>query len=145
MTPAVRKLIKIGVKRSFTFKERAALAEEALDKQQIDVNVYFDFGSYELRPESKRVVNIIGDALKNDALAPYTFVIEGHTDAKGSREINQSLSDSRASSVRSYLIEKFGISETQLVAVGFGMTRLKNRNDPFADENRRVNIVLMGR
>jgi flagellar motor protein MotB len=47
----------------------------------------------------------------------------------------------RADAVRRYLIANFGIAENRLVARGFGSQRLKNPQQPLADENRRVQIV----
>ena len=41
------------------------------------------------------------------------------------------------------MIAKFHIEPEQLVAVGFGEEELKNKDDPEADENRRVQVVNM--
>ncbi|MFU8765090.1 MAG: TolC family outer membrane protein [Haliea sp.] len=71
-------------------------------------------------------------------------IVEGHTDSTGTAEYNQWLSDRRANSVRKMLIEKHGVRESQISAVGFGQNR------PIADNNtlegrtlnRRVDLVL---
>lgn len=55
-----------------------------------------------------------------------TVELASHTDARGSDQYNMDLSNRRANSVRTYLISK-GISPQQLVAKGYGETRLKNR------------------
>jgi outer membrane protein OmpA-like peptidoglycan-associated protein len=52
--------------------------------------------------------------------------IASHTDSRSSKSFNQDLSDRRAKAVADYLISK-GINPTQLVAKGYGETRLKNR------------------
>lgn len=52
----------------------------------------------------------------------FAIEIGGHTDTGGSAQLNQNLSDARASSVRSYLVNK-GISATQLTAKGYGETK----------------------
>ncbi|WP_109301152.1 OmpA family protein [Aquimarina sp. AU474] len=52
--------------------------------------------------------------------------IASHTDARGSRTSNKTLSDKRAQSVVTYLISK-GVNASRLVANGYGETRLKNR------------------
>ena len=55
--------------------------------------------------------------------------IEGHTDNRGSDELNERLSNDRAHSVMRYLIEKGGIDAGRLSAQGFGPRR------PIADNN----------
>jgi outer membrane protein OmpA-like peptidoglycan-associated protein len=71
------------------------------------------------------------------------FLVAGHTDAKESHDHNLNLSDRRAKAVRSFLIDKFGIDPERLVAVGFGEEQLKNKDDPLAAENRRVQVINM--
>ena len=48
---------------------------------------------------------------------------------------------SRADAVREYLVRTFGIAQSRLVSRGFGQTRLKDRDDPLSEMNRRVQIV----
>ena len=52
--------------------------------------------------------------------------ISAHTDSRGSKSANQSLSEARAKSVANYLIGQ-GINSSRLVAKGYGEDRLKNR------------------
>ena len=52
--------------------------------------------------------------------------ISAHTDSRGSKDANQSLSERRAKSVATYLISK-GINSSRLVSKGYGEDRLKNR------------------
>jgi OOP family OmpA-OmpF porin len=52
-----------------------------------------------------------------------TAVIEGHTDNVGREESNLRLSTMRAESVRTYLIENFGIAANRLTARGYGSAR----------------------
>jgi len=51
--------------------------------------------------------------------------LASHTDSRGSDSFNQNLSDRRAEAVKDYLIAK-GISPSQMVAKGYGETKLKN-------------------
>ena len=85
----------------------------------------------------------LGKALTNPELKGTTFVLAGHTDAKGGDSYNQDLSERRADSLKKYLMEKYGIAAADLVTVGYGKTKLKNASDPAADENRRVQVVNM--
>ena len=111
------------------------------DLPSIDITINFDFDSDRIRPESVADVDELGKALSSDALSASRIVLNGHTDAKGSNEYNQNLSERRAASVRGYLIERFKIDPNRLVAVGFGEERLKNAADPESEENRRVEII----
>jgi outer membrane protein OmpA-like peptidoglycan-associated protein len=69
------------------------------------------------------------------------FFINGHTDAVGGADFNQDLSERRAEAVKRVLIEEFRLPADTLIAVGYGKTQLKNTTNPFAAENRRVQIV----
>ena len=75
-----------------------------------------------------------------------TVEIAGHTDAKGTDEYNQKLSQRRAGSVRSYLIQKFGMDGKLLTAVGYGESKpvATNDTDEGRAENRRMEAALKG-
>lgn len=68
------------------------------------------------------------------------ITISGHTDAYGSALYNIDLSLKRAMAVRAYLIKFHGIPGHRLVAKGKGKSEPLNRANPFAPENRRVQI-----
>ena len=67
------------------------------------------------------------------------FEISGHTDNRGKPKINLKLSQDRAESVRTYLVNR-GIAANRLVAKGYGDTRPLASNET-ADgraQNRRI-------
>lgn len=70
-------------------------------------------------------------------------IVQGHTDATGSEEHNQSLSERRASSVRNYLVN-LGVDPDRLATMGFGETSPVASNDDESgrQQNRRVDILL---
>jgi outer membrane protein OmpA-like peptidoglycan-associated protein len=72
-----------------------------------------------------------------------TFVVAGHTDAAGGEGYNQDLSERRADSIKRYLVEKYSITATDLVTVGYGKSKLKDPSQPMAEVNRRVQVVNM--
>ena len=51
----------------------------------------------------------------------------------------------RADAVREALINPFGISPARIEAVGLGEEQLLNRRDPEAAENRRVQLINIGK
>jgi outer membrane protein OmpA-like peptidoglycan-associated protein len=69
--------------------------------------------------------------------------IEGHTDNTGSDDYNQSLSQRRAESVRSYLVQQ-GIGAQRLVASGMGESQPLAGNDTATgrQQNRRVEVII---
>ena len=85
----------------------------------------------------------LGKALSDTSLKGSTFVVAGHTDAIGGAAFNQDLSERRADTIKKYLVEHYGINGSNLVAVGYGKTKLKNATDPSDGVNRRVQVVNM--
>jgi outer membrane protein OmpA-like peptidoglycan-associated protein len=74
----------------------------------------------------------------------YKLEIEGHTDSTGSDAYNQMLSQTRAESVRNFLVEQ-GIPAERIPSTqGFGRTRPIAPNDTRVnrEKNRRVDIVI---
>jgi outer membrane protein OmpA-like peptidoglycan-associated protein len=111
----------------------------------IDLEVFFEYKSAEITPRAAEALTPLGRALSDARLAGDSFVIAGHSDAKGSAEYNLALSQQRAESVRQFLIANFGIDGAKLVAIGMGLKHLKNTKDPLAAENRRVQIVNLSK
>jgi outer membrane protein OmpA-like peptidoglycan-associated protein len=72
-----------------------------------------------------------------------TVVIEGYTDNVGSEQYNQSLSERRADSVRSYLVGQ-GIGIVRLSALGKGESGAVGDNSSATgrQQNRRVEVVI---
>lgn len=127
--------------RSLTSDERTKIASIAKDRPSIDLEINFEFNSSVIRSSSISQVKALGEALTSADLKGRTFVLAGHTDATGDANYNQSLSELRSDAVKRYLIEKYGVDASNLVTVGHGKTQLKNSSNPYAAENRRVQIV----
>jgi outer membrane protein OmpA-like peptidoglycan-associated protein len=70
--------------------------------------------------------------------------VQGHTDASGKAKTNQWISTQRAKSVKNYLGSR-GLNPKNIVAKGFGETRLLLKNKPYSAINRRVEIKIKGR
>lgn len=111
------------------------------DPLSVNLYVNFAYDSAELTSDARIILDRLGQALVDDRLKPFSFMIEGHTDAHGSEAYNQTLSEQRAHAVQRYLIEYFGIAETRLVARGFGKTRLLDPSRPEDGVNRRVQVI----
>jgi outer membrane protein OmpA-like peptidoglycan-associated protein len=123
--------------------EREKLATFANGKPSIDVSIKFDYNSDTIGPAATPATQEVGKALVSPKLAGGTFMVAGYTDGKGSDLYNQKLSERRAEAVKTYLVMHYKIPAANLLAVGYGKTTLKNVDNPFAPENRRVQIVNM--
>ncbi|MHC2330943.1 OmpA family protein [Bradyrhizobium sp. USDA 4454] len=127
--------------RSLSSTEREEIATIVQDKPKIDLEINFDYNSANISARSLPSVQALGRALTNPDLKGSTFVVAGHTDAAGSEDYNQGLSERRADAIKRYLVDKYGINGTDLVTVGYGKSKLKDPSHPMADVNRRVQVV----
>ncbi len=114
-------------------------------ENQIDVrltnDILFDVDAADLRGESRQTLN---ELASNFSRYPEEKIsVEGHTDATGTTEHNQFLSQRRANSVRDYLVDS-GVRASQISAYGYGETMPKASNDtPEGRQlNRRVEIHI---
>jgi outer membrane protein OmpA-like peptidoglycan-associated protein len=113
---------------------------------QTQQNVTFKVGSAVLSPEAKTQL----DQLAQGVGSAKGFVIEitGYADASGSSEKNRVLSERRANSVISYLVENHNIPLRRILpAYGFGELDTKAVADNTTREgraqNRRVEVKLL--
>lgn len=132
--------------RGLTVEEKTQISS-IIEKEglaSIDLEVNFSLDSAKLDTGSVDTLQRLGEALKNPDLAKASFLIAGHTDARGTSEHNLALSDLRARAVKEFLVSRLQISPERLLAVGYGRDQLKNNDDPLAAENRRVKITNLG-
>ncbi len=90
-----------------------------------DLGIKWNTASATLTSEAKAIINakLLPVLSKN----PGSKVeIASHTDARGSKNSNQTLSERRAQAVSNYLISK-GVNTSRLVSNGYGESRLVNR------------------
>ncbi|MCX6252107.1 MAG: OmpA family protein [Bacteroidetes bacterium] len=104
-------------------------------------DIYFDFNSYQLKDESKVVLDQLIDFLNENPLI--RIEIQGHTDNIGKDAENLRLSDNRARSVYDYLIAS-NIKTNRLTYKGFGKTMPVADNDTEQGraKNRRTVFVI---
>ena len=102
-------------------------------------NILFDQGKSDLRPESKTELEKIVAFLKANPTAE--IELSGHTSSEGEYNMNKSLSYKRVKACKDYIVSK-GISESRIIAVGFGPDKPAAPNDTEANraKNRRVEM-----
>jgi OmpA-OmpF porin, OOP family len=130
---------------TFRYAEGGKSLREQLDESGriVTHGILFDSGSDRIKAESYKTLTDIGTMLSEDAALRLS--IEGHTDGDGADEANLKLSQARAASVRTYLMEKHGIAGDRLETKGFGETKPVDRNDSPEGKanNRRVELVKL--
>ena len=103
--------------------------------------VNFAFNSAELTSSAKTNLDKLATVLINN---PDTNInIYGHTDNKGTAQVNQKISENRANSVKNYLISK-GIASSRMITMGRGFSEPIASNDTDAGraKNRRVEFAI---
>ena len=109
---------------------------------KFDSGILFDVDKAELKENARTNIENLAATMKNN---PETnIMVIGHTDADGTNSYNQSLSERRAASVKSYTTAQ-GVSSSRLTTIG------KGEIEPIADnstasgkaQNRRVEIVIV--
>lgn len=101
--------VKNRSSRSLTNTEREHISAIAKERPSVDVEINFGYSSADVGPTAVSSVTALGKALTSPELKGGTFILAGHTDAKGSVATNQELSERRAEAVKRYLVAHFQI------------------------------------
>jgi peptidoglycan-associated lipoprotein len=119
-------------------KERQLRAEKIKFMYE---DIYFEKGSYKLKPEARELLKSKALWLKKNL--DLKVIIEGHTDEAGSKEYNFALGDQRAGAVKSFLIGQ-DVQSWRLIAVSYGNEQpIDTGNlETAKSKNRRVHFVL---
>ncbi len=129
-------LLKIEIAdRKVELKSDFMSALEADGQEVVQLkHVFFETASSRLQEISKYELDNVATLMNTNE----NIVVElrGHTDSTGDDDLNMALSQSRAESVRNYLLEK-GISNVSIVAKGYGETAPVDTNE--TAEGRQVN------
>lgn len=107
-----------------------------------DEQVLFDFNKAEVRPEARKVIDLIAASLRREPPDVAVF-IAGHTDAIGEDAYNIDLSRRRADAVAHALLDRgIGMSSIFRVAFGETMPMASNDSDDGRAQNRRVEFLF---
>ncbi|HEY0592084.1 MAG TPA: OmpA family protein, partial [Thermoanaerobaculia bacterium] len=108
----------------------------------VDEAILFDYDSYDLRPDARETLSELASVFSR---YPETRLrVEGHTDSTGSESYNQLLSEKRAESVASDLMQR-GVDARRIEMRGYGKTRpVADNSTPEGRQlNRRVEIHVV--
>jgi outer membrane protein OmpA-like peptidoglycan-associated protein len=106
-------------------------------------DVLFDTGQYSLKSGAReKLAKVAGILLAYPSL---NIEVGGYTDNVGNDDMNQTLSENRANSVRDYLVQQ-GVLTGSVSSRGFGNTMpvATNDNSTGRQQNRRVELLVSG-
>ena len=114
-------------------------------RPKVNVWVGFEYDSAELTSQGRRQASEMADAMLAREFDGDEFLLVGHTDARGAEEYNFDLSLRRASSLRDYLVERFGFRAGRIQVEGRGEREPLAAGDSASDHarNRRVEIQVV--
>ncbi len=104
-------------------------------------DAYFAFDSSNLRPEDS---NVLGQLVKCFTMGPLkgrTMKLVGHADPRGAGDYNMTLGQSRADSVKQYVVDH-GLDKSQTDSTTRGAMDATGTDEPGWARDRRVDILL---
>ena len=107
-----------------------------------DLMLTFEYNSDQMTPAAQARARTFAQALNMDELRAKRFMIEGHTDARGSRDANIDLSRRRAQTVADFLVSQ-GVDRARVEVKGVGPDQPLPGRSAAAEANRRVEAVLL--
>ncbi len=100
-------------------------------------------GQSDMRSEAMKNLDAVIDFVNQDTSRQIR--IEGHTDSRGSANMNQVLSQKRAEALKQALIDR-GVDTGRIIALGRGadVPVVTNDSEAGRGRNRRVEVILIG-
>ena len=104
-------------------------------------DIYFDFDSYDIRPDAARILEASAAWLKSNPR--HLVLIEGHADERGTNEYNIALGERRARSAMNYLVSH-GVQARRISRISYGEERgvCGDRTDDCWAKNRRAHFSV---
>jgi outer membrane protein OmpA-like peptidoglycan-associated protein len=121
-----------------------ALDDDALAQApKVGALVLFDFDSFNIKDESRTLLEQFARAFQHPDLQDAVFVIAGHTDSRGAATYNLRLSEARANAVKQYLSQAFDLPEERFLIKPYGPNQpiASNDTDEGRAQNRRVEFI----
>ncbi len=121
-------------------RRRRAAAEEAMKAGHF-TDIYFEFDSYNVRPDDIPILKDLAAWLSANQAAKLT--VEGYCDERGTVEYNLALGQKRADAAKDYLV-KLGVSDKRIRAVSYGKEAplVSGHTEDAWAKNRRAHFVV---
>ena len=135
-----------GILDDYTVEKKVILEKTAPEIQIVRINepirlnnIYYDYDDYAILPDAEKDLEVLLGLMEK--YADMVIELSSHTDARGTTAYNQQLSQKRAESARTWLLES-GINPSRINAVGYGESQILNRcqnNVDCTEEEHRFN------
>jgi len=135
-----------GILDDYTVRKQVTLEKTKPEIQIVKINepirlnnIYYDYDDYQILPDAEKDLEVLLGLMEK--YGDMVIELSSHTDARGSAEYNQRLSQLRANSARDWLIEN-GIDKDRVKPVGYGESVILNHcknNVDCTDEEHRFN------
>jgi peptidoglycan-associated lipoprotein len=106
-----------------------------------DADAYFKFDSADLRPDDTRVLDQVAKCFMTGPLKGRTIKLVGHADPRGQSDYNMTLGQSRADSVKGYLLKQ-GMDNAKADSTTRGAMDAVGSDEPSWARDRRVDVML---
>ena len=130
-----------AIARSAALPGCPAQSDNSGKPQVSSTRISFEFGSAILTPQAKRILRGLGEALNGQRSDVKLLEIDGHTDAVGTFDYNEQLSQMRGEAAKDFLVHDMGVSPDRLKVVGRSYCDPIDPSRPDAAANRRVVVV----
>ncbi|MEM9546650.1 MAG: DUF1573 domain-containing protein [Bacteroidota bacterium] len=87
-------------------------------------NIYYDFDKWDILPDAEDDLTYLKSLM--DEYSDMVIELSSHTDARGKKPYNKTLSQRRAQSAKNWLVEQ-GINSERIKAVGYGESVITNQ------------------
>jgi peptidoglycan-associated lipoprotein len=137
---SVRVTVRVPVAPTAPAPVTADMGSEAAFHQNVQ-DIFFDYDSYEIRPDATTSVSQAASYL--NAHPTIKVVIGGYCDDRGSAEYNLALGENRANSARTALVSA-GISASRLRVISYGKEKqfCTEETESCWQQNRRAQFSL---
>jgi len=134
-------LAEENLKEESLSQKMASEQSQSDDARFENEDIYFDFDSIQLTPESQEILTKKGEWLRDNPAA--RVIIEGHCDNRGTNEYNLALGEGRAQSARTFLMD-LGIDISRLDTISYGEERPLDpqQTESAWEKNRRAHFVI---
>ncbi|MEO8870958.1 MAG: peptidoglycan-associated lipoprotein Pal, partial [Granulicella sp.] len=136
----VRVTVRVPTAPTAPVADNGNMGSEAEFKQNVQ-DVYFDYDSYELRPDAQSAASKAAAYLQSHPAIK--VVIGGYCDERGSAEYNLALGENRANAAKTALVNA-GVSSSRLRVVSYGKEKqfCTEENESCYQQNRRGQFSL---
>jgi outer membrane protein OmpA-like peptidoglycan-associated protein len=150
VAPELKEKEPVSIGEELKMKQDSVLAtvqagdvkHEPLVLKKVNLHINFDFNSASLDPESKKYLDDLAVALKENQYLKVQLI--GHTDNIGSDRFNKILSEARAEELKNYLLDR-GVHSERITVKGMGEAQPVSENETEAgrSKNRRVELTIL--